>query len=94
MDERHTLLREAIRQKEERAGAANAASPPALLLRYLQAPVAAPLPIPPGTPALRKKHLAAYDAALRGIRLQVFPATPREPDDCAACPYFFLCPAE
>ncbi len=91
-DERHTLLREAIRQKQDRDGG-DASGLPALVLRYLQTPGADPLPIPAGTPALRKKHLAAYDAALHGIRLQVFPPTPREPDDCAACPYFFICPA-
>lgn len=96
-DERHTLLREAIRQNGERngeqMGATSSDALPPLVLRHLQAPGDDPLPISPGTPAQRKKHLAAYDAALRGIRLQVFPPTPREPDDCAACPYFFICPA-
>ncbi len=32
-----------------------------------------------------------YDAALRGIRLNHFPAAPEE-RKCAACPYLFVCP--
>jgi len=48
----------------------------------------------PNRPRVREKHLAAYDRALRGIRLRVFDPTPAEASDCPSCPYFFLCPEE
>lgn len=51
------------------------------------------LPVPPDRPKQREKHLAGYDRALRGIRLQIFAATPADPGDCPLCPYFFICPS-
>jgi hypothetical protein len=34
-----------------------------------------------------------YDEAARRLRANVFPAAPREGGMCAACPYYFACPA-
>ncbi len=81
---RHSLLREAA----EQAGAPSGQV--ILHLRYVTAGQTLPVP---DKPAQRKKHLAKYNEALRGIRLQVFSAAPDDADDCPACPYFFLCPA-
>ncbi len=39
----------------------------------------------------RESHLAAYNRALRGIRLQVFPPTPVDKNDCADCAYLLIC---
>jgi hypothetical protein len=97
--ERFSLLREAIEQQRQRrereeglpASDARSGTDAVLHLRYLQAG-GEPVPIPPGTPAQRKKHLAAYEDALRGVRLRVFPAVPKDDNDCPACPYFFVCP--
>ena len=45
----------------------------------------------PSTRRARENHLAAYNRALRGIRLRVFPAKPAEKDDCAGCAYLLIC---
>jgi superfamily I DNA/RNA helicase/Zn-dependent peptidase ImmA (M78 family) len=43
-------------------------------------------------PRQRANHLAAYEGALRGIQLNVFPPEPGDDGDCPSCPYFFICP--
>lgn len=45
-------------------------------------------------PRQRERHLDDYDRALRGIALQVFPATPGDTSDCPSCPFFFVCPRD
>lgn len=42
------------------------------------------------TPDARKRALWTYDAAMRGIAAEQFPATPSE-RMCPGCPYYFVC---
>ncbi|MBC8136157.1 MAG: UvrD-helicase domain-containing protein [Fibrella sp.] len=39
----------------------------------------------------REAHLSHYERALRGIRLNVFPADPEDTGDCADCAYLLIC---
>lgn len=43
-------------------------------------------------PRVQAKHLAGYERAVKGIRLQTYPAAPSDITDCPNCPYFFVCP--
>ena len=45
----------------------------------------------PSTRRARESHLARYNGALRGIRLNMFPAVPEEAGDCADCAYLLVC---
>ncbi|GAB4462105.1 MAG: hypothetical protein OHK0029_28330 [Armatimonadaceae bacterium] len=76
------LLQEAVRRSVSGGGE--------IQLRYMQNGATVPLK---ESPYHRKKHIQAYDRALRGMRLQVFNPAPRDPArDCPECPYFFICP--
>ncbi len=39
----------------------------------------------------REAHLSHYERALRGIRLNVFPAEPEDAGDCPDCAYLLIC---
>lgn len=43
------------------------------------------------TKRAREAHLSHYERALRGIRLNVFPAEPEDTGDCADCAYLLIC---
>jgi hypothetical protein len=62
---------------------------PNIQLRFLQSGETMPIPDRSRT---RARHLEQYDRAIKGIRLQVFPAKPSDAFDCPTCPYFFVCP--
>jgi hypothetical protein len=79
---RFSLLSEAARR-------AHPNEPVRVNLHYLQSGQTFPVP---EKPKVQARHLADYDRALKGIRLQVFNATPADASDCPACPYFFICP--
>ena len=42
----------------------------------------------------RESHLLHYDRALRGIRLNMFPAEPEDASDCVDCAYLLVCDQE
>ncbi|MBC7806307.1 MAG: UvrD-helicase domain-containing protein [Akkermansiaceae bacterium] len=43
------------------------------------------------TKRAREAHLSHYERALRGIRLNMFPAEPEDASDCADCAYLLIC---
>jgi hypothetical protein len=60
-------------------------------MRYLQTGETRPVA---DKPKIRQKHLAAYNEALKGIKLRVWDPSPQEASECPDCPFFFLCPDE
>lgn len=79
---RLSLLHEAARQ-------AGGGEEVVVRQRYLRTGDVLPVP---DKPKQRAKHLAHYEAALRGVALQMFPASPDDEKSCPACPFFFICP--
>lgn len=73
----------------EAAARANPGAEVSVHLRYLQTGDTFPVA---DKPKQREKHLAAYDRALKGIRLKVYDPAPTDAGDCPTCPYFFICP--
>jgi superfamily I DNA/RNA helicase len=74
---------------QEAAAAAGTPTMPVVRMRYVQSGETRAVA---DKPKMRQKHLAAYDRAIRGIRLKLWPPAPEEGTDCAACPYLFVCP--
>jgi superfamily I DNA/RNA helicase len=84
-DGRPFLLHEAVRRS-------NPQNTPHVQIRYMQSGATIPLK---DSVYHRKKHLQAYEGALRGMRLKMFDPSPRDPvRDCPTCPYYFICPEE
>jgi hypothetical protein len=75
----------------EAASRAASGTPVTVRMRYLQTGETRPVA---DKPKIRQKHLAAYDEALKGIKLHVWDPAPQEASDCPDCPFFFLCPDE
>jgi hypothetical protein len=75
----------------EAAALAANGKPVTVRMRYLQTGESRPVA---DKPKIRQKHLAAYDQALKGIKLRVWEPSPQEATDCPNCPFFFLCPDE
>jgi DNA helicase-2/ATP-dependent DNA helicase PcrA len=69
--------------------AAGAPTGATVQMRYLQNGRVLPVT---DKPKIRAKYLAEYDQALRGIAQGLFPPAPAANDDCATCPYLFICP--